>query len=355
MKARFRGATYVAVIGLLSIALLAAACGDDDSGSDDSAPTATTDAATQAPTAAPTEAATEAPSATPIEAPVEAPVGHYPAEVVDLLGRTVTIEARPEAVIAISPSAVEFVYAAGATVIGRTSSTLFPPAALEAEDIGTAYQPNFDLILTLSPDLIVADASIHSQPQTREALENFGVPVVFAGATSVDDVYVSLNLMGEVFDAFDETDAVTADIQTAFDDAKSELDGTDATFLALIADREQNLFAAKESGFTGDIFAQLGIENPAADQPDAGSFPGYTLLAMELILQFDTDFLFTITPAPEPAPRLSDLILQIPPFAGLQAVRNGNVVELDVQIFLQAPGPRIGEAFTAVADAMAAE
>lgn len=335
MNKGFPRRAWIALAGLLVVSMLAVACGDDDdTAGDNNAPAST---------------------AAPTDVPTEAPESVYPLEVVDLLGRTVTIEARPETVIALSPSATEFVYAAGGTIVGRTSSVDFPAAAAEAQDVGSAYQPSFDQMLALSPDLIVADSSIHAQPELREALEGLGVTVIFAGATSLDDVYAGLNLMGLVFDSSDETDAVIADIVSALEDAKAVLSSTDATFLALIGDREANLYAAKPSGYTGDIFAQLGIENPAADQPDAGPFPGYTLLAMELILQFDPTVIFAITPAPEPAPRLSTIIPQIPPFQGLTAVQQGRIVELDIQLFLQAPGPRIAEAFAVIAEAMTAE
>lgn len=324
MNKGFSRTIWMAIAGLLALSMLAAACGDDD----DAVATAI---------------------------PTDAPESAYPVDVVDLLGRTVTIESRPEAVVAISPTATEFVYAAGGTIIGRSSSVDFPAAAANAQDVGSAYQPSFDQMLALNPDLIVADSSIHVQPDLKSALEGLGVPIIFAGATSLEDVYAGLNLMGLVFDSSEETDAVIAGINAALEEAKAALASTDATFLALIGDRDSNLYAAKPSGYTGDIFAQLGVTNPAAGQPDAGPFPGYTLLAMELILQFDPTVIFAITPAPEPAPRLSAIIPQIPPFQGLTAVREGRVVELDVQLFLQAPGPRIGEAFAAVAAAMSTE
>ena len=124
----------ILVLGLTVLA----ACGGDD------APPEPTAAVTEAATEAPTEAATEAPTeaATPIatatatatatEAPTAAPPAPgYPREVVDLVGRTVTIPDKPSAIVAISPTATELVYAVGGTIIGRTQSVNYPPRPLK--------------------------------------------------------------------------------------------------------------------------------------------------------------------------------------------------------------------------------
>ncbi len=318
---------------LAFVAVFAVACGgddDDDNGGDTTQTANTPQASASASTAA------------------------YPVKVTDQLGRTVEIKAKPKVVVAVSPTAVEMVYAAGATVAGRSASVDFPEAAKSAKEIGTAYQPNFEEILALKPDLVVADAVIHSQPTLRKPFEDLPVPVIFTGADSVQKVIDGLNLMGQVFDAKTTTDKVIANINTAKEDARKALAGKSISAVALIADRDQTLYAAKPGSYAGDIMAQLGLTNPAASQPDAGPFPGYTTLAPEKMVQYDPDYIFAITPAPQPAPRLASLIPQIPPFKGLKAVTNKHVVDANVELFLQAPGPRVADAFKAVAAAVTA-
>ena len=355
-----RTPVLLALSALLALAVLAA-CGSDDPEPAPDTPAATaTSAATPEPTPTatpePTPTATAEPTPTATPEPTQAPPAPgYPIEVIDLLGRTVVIPDKPSAIVGISPTAVELVYAVGGSIIGRTQSVDYPPEALEAPSVGTAYQPSFEAILALEPDLIVADSTIHVQPALMDALEALDVPVLFAGAASVDEVTTGLGLMAGVLnDAGAAAEAIYA-IDQARDAAVEALAGLDISAVLLIGDRDRNLYGAKSNGYAGSILAALGIANPADEQPDSGPFPGFTRIAPEAMLAFDPAWIFTVTPAPPPAPRLSGLLGLFPGFTGLQAVAEGRVVELDVQLFVQAPGPRVAEAFAAIVAAVAGE
>jgi iron complex transport system substrate-binding protein len=290
----------------------------------------------------------------PSTASATAPAAAYPVKVKDMLGRDVEIKAKPVSIVAISPTAVEYVYAMGSTLVGRSQSADFPEAAKTVKDVGSAYEPNFEAILALKPDLIVADSIIHVQPALKKRLEEMGVPVVFAGAESYQQVLDGLTLMGKVLNAEEKAKALVASVTKARDDAKAALATKKISAVVLISTRDQTLYSAKATGYVGDILTQIGLVNPAATLPDAGPFPGYSTLPPEKLVEFNPDIIFTITPAPAPAPRLSTLIPQIPPFKGLKAVTGKKVVEIDLQLFLQAPGPRIAEAFKALTAAATA-
>lgn len=327
-----------ALAAVLPIGILASACGGDDNGSN--TPTAAASPSASAAAGSPSSAAKAA----------------YPVTVTDLNGRSVEIKAKPKSIVAMSPTATELVYAAGASVVGRTETATYPEAARQAKNIGNAYQPNMETVLSLKPDLLVADSVIDAQPDLKKAIEGAGIPVIYAGADSYQKVIDGLNLMGQVFDSKATTDKVIADINKARDDAKAVIAPKNITAVALIADRDQTLYAAKDSSYVGDIMKQVGINNPASSQPDSGPFPGYTALAPEKLVQFNPDYIFTITPAPAPAPRLSTLIPQIPPFKGLKAVTTqGHVAEIPVELVLQAPGPRIIDAFKAFSAAVSGQ
>lgn len=330
----FKRLSLLLIPATLLLSLFAfTACGSDDD--DEPTPPASSPASGTTTSQSPTAAAAT-----------------YPMQVSDLLGRKVEIKAKPGTIVALSPTATELVYAAGGAIVGRTSSVDYPEAARQAKDVGTAYQPNAETILALKPDLIVADSVIHAQPDLRKAIEGFGVPVVFIGADSYQEVLDGLALMGKILDSTEQAAKVSAQVEKSLADARAALAGKQVSAVLLIADRDRTLYAAKPSSYAGDVMAKLGLTNPAASQPDSGPFPGYTAVAPEKMVEFNPDFIFTITPAPPPAPRLSAQIPAIPPFKGLKAVTGNHVVEVDVQVFLQAPGPRVVDAFKAITKAV---
>ncbi|HKS91005.1 MAG TPA: hypothetical protein VJQ83_03680, partial [Tepidiformaceae bacterium] len=76
-------------------------------------------------------------------------------------------------------------------------------------------------------------------------------------------------------------------------------------------------------------------------------------LAPEKLVQFNPDYVFTISPGAPQAPLLSTIIPTIPAFKDLKAVTTkGHIVEAPIAI-LEAPGPRIVDAFKAIQDAVA--
>lgn len=322
------------LLALLSlVALIAAtACGDDNSSS--KTPASPSAGASSSPAVASPSAAA------------------YPVTVTDLLGRQVEIKQKPTTVVALSPTAVEFAYAAGASVVGRTDTATYPDAAKQAEVIGSAYAPAFDKVLALKPDLVIADSVIDAQPQLKDAITKLGVPVIFAGVDSYQGVIDGLNLMGEVFDSRSTTDAVIAQVTRARDTAKAAIADKKLSAVALIMDQDKTIYAAKDDSYAGDILKQVGISNPASALPDSGPFPGYTTLAPEKLVEFNPDYIFTISPGAPQAPLLSTIIPTIPPFKSLKAVTtSGHIVEAPIAI-LEAPGPRIIDAFQAIQKAV---
>ena len=341
MRRGLRAALAV-VVG--AAVLGAVACGGGTSSGDK---TATAGAgAAKTPGAGSTAAATKSSATSAATSAATAKATIYPLTITDMLGRSVTIAAEPKSIAAISPTTVEYVYAVGATSKTRTTSVKYPAAATSAKDIGSAYQPSLELIAGENPDVIIADSVL--QPQIKASLEALGKPVLYIGAENFIDVPKALRIAGQVLNKNAAGEQAAADLEKKLADIKAKLP-KDKPKVLILNGTPEDFFAAKPESYVGDLAAQLAADNVAKGQPDVGQFPGYTKLSLEAILTSKPDVVLAITAGPPGGATISNGLASNSAWADVPAVKNSRVSEIDAAIFLQAPGPRAGDALDKLA------
>lgn len=329
--------------GLVGALFIAGCNGDDDATATPAATEAPTEVATESPTAEPTAEATAEPTVEPTEEPT-AEASEFPLTVRDLLGREVVLDAAPVNIITTSPSAIEMLYAAGGTAIARSETAINPAGVDALPSIGPSYAPAFEAMITMTPDLVIADAS--AQAHLAEAFDGAlrGVPVMFIGAVGYDDVATSIRLIGQVIDKNAEAEAAAGAMDSALAEVQAATAGMTAPRVLIMNGAIDDFFVALPDSFVGDLVAKVGGDNVAAGQPPVGRFPGYTQLSLETVLvTADPEVILTITAGPPGTPSLADLVLDDAGFSELSAVIDGRVHDIDLEVFLQAPGPRAAD------------
>ena len=294
-------------------------------------------------------AATTGPTGTPAAAasPTGTAAAGYPLTLTDMMGRSVTIAAQPQRVVATSPTTVETVYAVGGSLVAHDASSNYPPEVADLPAVGRAYAPDFEGIVAQDPDLVIADSI--NQARFVQQFEALGVPVFMAGAASFDDVETAMSLVGRALGLSSEAELAITKLEQDRDDLIAQLPQQQVKVLILIMDADRRIYAAKPDTYVGSLAQLLKAQNPAEGLSGAaGPYPGYVLLSAEQAVTENPDVILTISPAPAPAPLLSDVLKDVPGYSDLDAVKGGKVHELDVDLFLQAPGPRVVEAMRAM-------
>lgn len=265
----------------------------------------------------------------------------YPLTITDLLGRDVQVTQKPVSIVTTHPTATETLYRVGGVAVGRDTASKYPAEVLDLPTVGGSYSISTELIAELNPDLIIIEAL--TQANLIGPLEQLGIPVIAVRAASVEDITQSLTMVGEIIDMNETATQAIAEIQDRIEAAQSALP-EGKSILVFIADKKNNVYAAKPESYPGTMASLLGLGNLASGLPESGPYPGFALFTAEQASQSDPDVVFTITPAPAPAPRLSTVLSQMPGFKEMPAVKAGHVVELDPVLFLEAQGPRIADA-----------
>ena len=324
---RTRRSTVLGAV-LVALALVAAACGDDDT-----TPASSGDVRQQT-----TE--TSDPDA---ENPADEQ-GTFPVTVTSN-GVDTTIEERPEAIVSLSPSATEMLYAiaAGDQVEAVDDNSNFPPDA-PTTDL-SAFDPNVESVIAHEPDLVVLSDDVND---VVAGLEAAGIPTIALPAASViDDVYTQIEVLGAATGHVGSAAELVATMQADIEELAAQVPDGDEP-LTYYHELDDQLFSVTSSTFIGEIYALAGLENVADAADPAGEAGGYPQLSAEYLIDADPDLIFLADT--KCCGQDATTLAARPGFDQLTAVREGRVVELDDDIASRW-GPRIVDFLAAIVNA----
>jgi len=317
------------------LAAVLAACGSSGSDSAGSTQAAGTEpAATGAP-------ATTAPGA---ETSTSATGGTFPVTI-EAANGSVTLDQQPGAIVSLSPTATEMIYAIGAgPQVTAVDSYSNYPADAPITDL-SALEPNVEAIAAKQPDLvIVADDT----SGLTASLGQLDIPVLsLPAATTFDDVYQQIEQLGVATGHVGEAAELVGQMKSKIDTIVKGLPAR-TTPLTYYHELDNTFFSVTSKTFIGQVYALLGLQN-IADQADPDG-SGYPQLSQEYIIQSNPDLIFladTVCCAQDAA-----TVKARPGWDQLKAVQSGAVVPLNDDIASRW-GPRIVDYLEQVAAAVA--
>ena len=257
-------------------------------------------------------------------------------------GSSVTIAAEPKAIISLSPTATEMLFAidAGTQVIAVDDQSNFPAEAPKSELSG--FTPNAEAIIAKHPDLVVLSNDTDGIAKT---LTDANVAVlVEPAAMTIDDTYKQIEELGTATAHTNEATALVSDMKSKIAESLAKVKNQSG--LSFYHELDNTFYSVTSSTFIGSIYKSAGLTNIADAAPDASS--GYPQLSAEFIVKANPSLVFLAdtkccsVSAAELAKR--------PGMAGLEAITSGNVVELDDDIASRW-GPRVVDLVDAIVNA----
>jgi iron complex transport system substrate-binding protein len=261
---------------------------------------------------------------------------------------TVRLAQRPDAIVSLSPTATEMLYAigAGSQVKAVDVNSDYPPQAPRTKLSG--FTPNVEAIVGYRPDLVLVDGTTGGLVQK---LRSLSVPVLELPAPAT---------LGGVYAEFDQLGHATGHLAAA--------QREDASLRAQIAaivtsvghtppptyyyELDQTYYSLTSSTFVGQLLALLGLKSIADAAHGAAAAGGYPQLSSEFIVRANPDYVIladTIC-----CHQSAATVAARPGWAGMRAVRDGHVIALNDDIASRW-GPRIVTLLRDVAAGLAAK
>jgi iron complex transport system substrate-binding protein len=258
----------------------------------------------------------------------------------------VTISRRPAAIVSLSPTATEMLFAIGAgDQVKAVDKNSDYPAQAPHTDLD-AYQLNVESLAAYRPDLVLAS---NLTPAQIKQLGTLGIPTLLEpAAANLSQAYEEITQIGEA---------------TGHQAGATELISTMRRQIASIVrmtpkqagggtyyyELDQTLYSVTSSTFIGKVLKLLGLNSIADSAKGAAASGGYPQLNAEFILRANPDYVFLADT--KCCRQSARAVAKRPGWQALGAVQHGRVIELDDDVASRW-GPRIVGLLRTVAEAV---
>jgi iron complex transport system substrate-binding protein len=226
-------------------------------------------------------------------------------------------------------------------LVGRTRYCDYPPEIGSLPSIGALNDLNVEALLALKPDLVLVSG--HSRAIT-DRLAPLGLRMEAVPDTSLEDLFVAVERIGELADCRAAADTLSARLRSEIDTVAARQAGRPPARVLIVtaplSDPPEQPVAAGPGSFYDDLLRRAGHTNVAA----AAGRP-FAPVALEFVLRSDPDVIVELVPDAAGRPGGATEARQVWAKLGpLQAVRFKRVYTLvGARHFVL--GPRVVQTF----------
>ena len=260
---------------------------------------------------------------------------------------TVKMASRPTAILSLSPTATEMLYAIGAgrQVKAVDSLSDYPPQAPRTKL--SAYQPNVEAIVAEKPDLVVESGDTG---QLTKHLAAFSIPVLDLPApTKLAGEYAELDQLGRATGHLAQAQQEVSRLRTRLHQIAAAAPHHTRP-LTYYYELDQTYYSVTSSTFVGQLLSLLGMKSIADQSSGAAKSGGYPQLSAEYILKANPDYIIladTLCCHQDAAS-----VAKRPGWSSLAAVKAGHIIGLNDDIASRW-GPRVTDLLQTVETAIA--
>ena len=262
------------------------------------------------------------------------------AEITDSEKRNVVLTKKPERVVVMVPSILNYVDAVGGTIIGRPSSSkasVIPPSMEKAEDVG-------EKVVGLKPDLVFINAAQYQK--FIKMLETNNINAITLQPKTYEETKEALVITGKVYGKSAEAEKLnkTMDDKIAATIAKMPKDHKKR--IVILHATPSTVTVELENSIAGNAAKMLGFVNIAQGTTAIQGKPEKAPYSIEVLVEKDPEIIFITSMGAQDKieKRLKADVQGNPAYSALTAVKNNKVFILPEDLFLTPPGLRYPDA-----------
>jgi iron complex transport system substrate-binding protein len=239
-------------------------------------------------------------------------------------------------IVSLSPTATEMLYAIGAgdQVVAVDSYSTFPAETASKVTKLSAFEPNAEAILGYTPDVVLISNDTNKISEQLIAGNPKLQVWIGAAASTLDDVYKQITELGTLTGRSKDAETLIESMKTRIAKATENISAPMSP-KSYFYELDNTLYSLTSNTFVGALLKPFGFTN-IADGVEAGN--DYPQLNAEVIAKANPSIIFLADT--KCCAQNAAEVSKRPGWAGIDAVKNGQIVELDDDVASRW-GPRV--------------
>jgi iron complex transport system substrate-binding protein len=195
----------------------------------------------------------------------------------------------PQRVISLSPNLTELVYDIGAQdqLVGDTDYCKFPPGAEKKEKIGGWINPNFEKIVSLKPDLVLA---LTFDEKAIYTLKKLKIPMAIFNCDRVQNILENYDQLGRLLGRTVQAQTARQALAERLEKIKRKAKGQKPLSVLFVIGRTpgtiDQVYAVGGKNFINELIQMAGGENVMTD-----AMTDYPMISKEELIRRDPDLI----------------------------------------------------------------
>ncbi|QPJ84819.1 ABC transporter substrate-binding protein [Sarcina sp. JB2] len=149
--------------------------------------------------------------------------------------------------------------------------------------IGQAFSPNLEVVVSLESDLLVLDSNF--KEKLDEQVKQYGINTFYFNTTTFENFKNSILEFGELGNKESKAKELTEDLQSSVDEVLQKANNNNIK-VAIVFGKGESYMLATDKSYVGDLLNSIGIFN-ITDELEADS--AYVNFSMEQVLDINSD------------------------------------------------------------------
>ena len=247
-------------------------------------------------------------------------------------------------IVSLAPSVTEILFSLnmGESLVGATDNCDYPPEAVRIERIGGFGTPNVEKLMSMSPDLVIADGL--ERKEVADVLRQSGIRVLEVRIRNFEELFDAIRQIGEAVNKVRQAESLVAGMRTELKAIAAKNDATPRRQRpkVFVEIGDHPLMTAGGTSFLDDLIARAGGVNVAHEISQA-----YPSINPEKVIEWNPDII-VVAQMSHPGDAAVQLSQRIG-WADISAVKHKRVIDDIKSDLLFRPGPRLIDGVKALA------